>query len=84
MKFKRWEICGDINGVSSLASFVSLPYFCKKHAKSSHHTKFAGYFGPVERGAKIHKKKSGNLGSLMRELVKGLVGSNFMESNLHI
>ncbi|KAJ6404986.1 hypothetical protein OIU84_013042 [Salix udensis] len=27
MKFRRWEICGDINGVSSLPSFVSLPYF---------------------------------------------------------
>ncbi|KAJ6685770.1 hypothetical protein OIU79_015729 [Salix purpurea] len=30
MKFRRWEICGDINGVSSLPSFVSLPYFWAK------------------------------------------------------
>lgn len=85
MKFKRWEICSDINGVSSLASFVSLPYFCKKHAMSSHHTKFAGCFGPVKRGAQIHKKKKCvNLGSFMWELVKWLVGSNAMQSNLHV
>jgi hypothetical protein len=40
--------------------------------------------GQLKGGLKFTKKKCVNLGSFMWELGKGLVGSNVMQSNLHV